>query len=223
MQRIFHTLAVAMLVAASATINVACSDDNDNNDNQSAGQTPGGDNNPSGGEDDPELVGATLLNYTVAEAAYWGDDFMEDGVSNVIIYLYDSPRDQDGMHTGPKDHFNIDMNLPNYEGGELLIPTGTYPVGEAEIYAVNTLEPGYFEEEEYDGFIFSDYYGVFRQQIDAEQEERYEIMTAGQMTVSRDEAGDYTIEAEFTSADGIRYRVTYRGPIEVDDESLILD
>ncbi len=222
MQKIFRMLAAAMLVAASATCSVACSDGN-GDDNQPAGQTPGGDNKPSDGGDGPEPAGEALLTYTIAEAAYWGDDFMVEGVSNLIIYLYDSPRDEDGMHTGPKDHFNIDMNLPNYKGGELCIPAGTYPVGEAEIYAVNTLEPGYFEEEEYDGFIFSDYYGVFRQQIDAEQEERYEIMTAGQMTVSRDATGGYTIEADFTSADGTRYRVTYQGSIEVDDESLLLD
>ena len=55
---------------------------------------------------------------------------MEDGTSNLIVYLYDSPRDEDGVHTGPKDHFNIDMNLPNFNGGELLIPARSYPIGE---------------------------------------------------------------------------------------------
>lgn len=73
---------------------------------------------------------------------------MEDGTSNLIVYLYDSPRDEDGVHTGPKDHFNIDMNLPNFNGGELLIPARSYPIGEPEVYAPNTLEPGFADEFE---------------------------------------------------------------------------
>lgn len=117
-------------------------------------------------------------------------------MSNLIVYLYDSPRDGDGVHTGPKDHFNIDMNLPNFDGGELRIPAGTYSIGEPEVYAPQTLEPGFADEFEIGGVLYGEYYGVFHQVIDAEQNESYEMADEGEMTVGY-ENGIYTIDFEF--------------------------
>lgn len=211
--QIFRLPAILLLAALAVTGPSACSDSDDPQQEQPApAPTP---------DPDPDPDKATELNYTVAEAAYWGDDFMEEGASNVIIYLYDSPRNGEGVHEGPKDHFNIDMNLPNYEGGELVIPAGTYPIGEAEVYAPDTLEPGYSDEYDLGGVIYADYYGVFRQVTDADQVESYELMTSGEMTVTC-ENGIYTIDATFESEEGKSYHVTYTGAITVDDESLLL-
>ena len=213
MKKLLLRTPLLLLFAALAAAGLnACSDSDTPQEQPAPAPTPDPDD-----KDD-----ATLLAYTVAEAAYWGDDFMTDGVSNLIIYLYDSPRNDEGVHEGPKDHFNIDMNLPNYAGGELLIPAGTYPIGEPEVYALNTLEPGYVDEVELDGILYYDNYGVFRELIDADQNESYEPMNAGELTVTY-ENGIYTLDARFESEEGKKYHVTYTGPIEVDDESLEFD
>ena len=122
MKKFFHSISTMMLLVALTGMGLAsCSespeapeDPTENPDDEDKGDGSEGE----GGDENKTVE----LNYTVAEAAYWGDDYMEDGTSNLIVYLYDSPRDEDGVHTGPKDHFNIDMNLPNFNGGELLIP-----------------------------------------------------------------------------------------------------
>ena len=90
------------------------------------------------------------------------------------------------------------MNLPNFNGGELLIPARSYPIGEPEVYAPNTLEPGFADEFEIGGVLYGDYYGVFHQVIDAEQNETYEMVSEGEMTVGY-ENGVYTIDATFTT------------------------
>ena len=199
---------------------VSCSEGSENpegpGNEQGEGEKPGEGGEEGGGEEGEKPI---ELAYTVAEAAYWGDDYLEDGVSNLIVYLYDSPRDGDGVHTGPKDHFNIDMNLPNFNGGELRIPAGTYSIGEPEVYAPQTLEPGFADEFEIGGVLYGDYYGVFHQVIDAEQNESYEMVDEGEMTVGY-ENGIYTIDATFTTEEGVVYHVTYKGAITVDDESL---
>lgn len=206
-----------MLLSALTGMSLsACSDSDD------ATQTPDGETTGEGGEtgdNENENDKAVVIDYTVAEAAYWGDDYMADGSSNLIIYLYDSPRNAEGVHIGPKDHFNIDMNLPNFLGGELLIPAGTYPIGKPEVYAPNTLEPGFADEIEIGGIVYGDYYGVFHQRIDAEQNETYEMIDKGEMTVAY-ENGIYTLTANFTTEEGVVYRISYKGAITVDDESL---
>lgn len=126
MKKFFHSISTMMLLVALTGMGLAsCSespeapeDPTENPDDEDKGDGSEGE----GGDENKTVE----LNYTVAEAAYWGDDYMEDGTSNLIVYLYDSPRDEDGVHTGPKDHFNIDMNLPNFNGGELLIPARSY-------------------------------------------------------------------------------------------------
>ena len=219
MKKFFHSISTMMLLVALTGMGLAsCSespeapeDPTENPDDEDKGDGSEGE----GGDENKTVE----LNYTVAEAAYWGDDYMEDGTSNLIVYLYDSPRDEDGVHTGPKDHFNIDMNLPNFNGGELLIPARSYPIGEPEVYAPNTLEPGFADEFEIGGVLYGDYYGVFHQVIDAEQNETYELVSDGEMTVGY-ENGVYTIDATFTTEEGVVYHVTYKGAITVDDESL---
>ena len=219
MKKFFHSISTMMLLVALTGMGLAsCSespeapeDPTENPDDEDKGDGSEGE----GGDENKTVE----LNYTVAEAAYWGDDYMEDGTSNLIVYLYDSPRDEDGVHTGPKDHFNIDMNLPNFNGGELLIPARSYPIGEPEVYAPNTLEPGFADEFEIGGVLYGDYYGVFHQVIDAEQNETYEMVSEGEMTVGY-ENGVYTIDATFTTEEGVVYHVTYKGAITVDDESL---
>lgn len=199
MKKFFHSISTMMLLVALTGMGLAsCSespeapeDPTENPDDEDKGDGSEGE----GGDENKTVE----LNYTVAEAAYWGDDYMEDGTSNLIVYLYDSPRDEDGVHTGPKDHFNIDMNLPNFNGGELLIPARSYPIGEPEVYAPNTLEPGFADEFEIGGVLYGDYYGVFHQVIDAEQNETYEMVSEGEMTVGY-ENGVYTIDATFTAS-----------------------
>lgn len=114
MKKFFHSISTMMLLVALTGMGLAsCSespeapeDPTENPDDEDKGDGSEGE----GGDENKTVE----LNYTVAEAAYWGDDYMEDGTSNLIVYLYDSPRDEDGVHTGPKDHFNIDMNLPKF-------------------------------------------------------------------------------------------------------------
>ena len=100
MKKFFHSISTMMLLVALTGMGLAsCSespeapeDPTENPDDEDKGDGSEGE----GGDENKTVE----LNYTVAEAAYWGDDYMEDGTSNLIVYLYDSPRDEDASIRG---------------------------------------------------------------------------------------------------------------------------
>lgn len=85
MKKFFHSISTMMLLVALTGMGLAsCSespeapeDPTENPDDEDKGDGSEGE----GGDENKTVE----LNYTVAEAAYWGDDYMEDGTSNLIV------------------------------------------------------------------------------------------------------------------------------------------
>lgn len=126
-----------------------------------------------------------------------------DNYDNYVLRLFDSEKHTgDGLYPKGVGH-KIQLDLYTAKGSDL---TGTYKVGERLGYTPGTFYPGVW--------LGVQAMGTFCMQIDETYKARFCAIKDGEIKITKDSEGKYTIVCDFIDSDGFSVKTSWTGEME---------
>lgn len=138
-----------------------------------------------------------VFKMTELSGVYYGTKYGVNGEYSYFTTLSDLPYGDDGYSQPGGTYYILDMFGPAPDGVGLMCPAGTYTIGEPGATAEYTFTP----EISFAATISDD--GEYRTM--------YVTFVDGSVSVSRNDGGDYVIDARLVDNEGKTHHVTYTG------------